>query len=185
MDEMKAVVSRVQKVGVPLDVVYADIDYMERYTDFTVGKEKWSGFGNYTRQLHKDGLHVFLIFDPAIQVTSNYTPIVDALNMGAGFIEWETVDQENPDVQKLYPLVQNTTIPFDGIWIDMNEPAAFGTNERNPWYFNQTGRPMNVAPLWCDLKNEWENVPYKTVNVYNWGWDAVYLFHFLTFNKSL
>ncbi|VDN23045.1 unnamed protein product, partial [Gongylonema pulchrum] len=38
LDEMKAVVSRVQKVGVPLDVVYADIDYMERYTDFTVGK---------------------------------------------------------------------------------------------------------------------------------------------------
>ncbi|VDN35069.1 unnamed protein product [Gongylonema pulchrum] len=129
LDEMKAVVSRVQKVGVPLDVVYADIDYMERYTDFTVGKEKWSGFGNYTRKLHKDGLHVFLIFDPAIQVTSNYTPIVDALSMGAGFIEWETVDQENPDVQKLYPLVQNTTIMLAVVWPDWH--VAF------PDFFNE------------------------------------------------
>lgn len=32
------VVNRTQAAGIPLDIPYADIDYMERYTDFTVGE---------------------------------------------------------------------------------------------------------------------------------------------------
>ena len=30
--------------------------------------QKWSDFPNYAKKLHDDGLHLFLIFDPAIQV---------------------------------------------------------------------------------------------------------------------
>ncbi|KAK6018305.1 hypothetical protein OSTOST_16119 [Ostertagia ostertagi] len=41
---------------VPLDVAYADIDYMERYKDFTVGPN-WAGFGAYVDDLHNMGLH--------------------------------------------------------------------------------------------------------------------------------
>lgn len=37
LDEMKAAVARVQKHGIPLDIPYADIDYMNRYKDFTTG----------------------------------------------------------------------------------------------------------------------------------------------------
>lgn len=34
---MKAAVTRVQKSGIPLDIPYADIDYMNRSKDFTTG----------------------------------------------------------------------------------------------------------------------------------------------------
>ena len=34
---MKTVISRVQAAGIPLDVPYADIDYMNAYKDFTEG----------------------------------------------------------------------------------------------------------------------------------------------------
>ncbi|VDK18693.1 unnamed protein product [Anisakis simplex] len=38
LSEVKAVVNDMRKAGIPLDVVYADIDYMDRYQDFTIGK---------------------------------------------------------------------------------------------------------------------------------------------------
>jgi alpha-glucosidase (family GH31 glycosyl hydrolase) len=37
LGEMQAAVSRTQQAGIPLDVTYADIDYMDRYKDFTTG----------------------------------------------------------------------------------------------------------------------------------------------------
>jgi alpha-glucosidase (family GH31 glycosyl hydrolase) len=36
---LKSTVDRITKAEIPLDVVYADIDYMERYKDFTTGKD--------------------------------------------------------------------------------------------------------------------------------------------------
>lgn len=38
LDDMKTRVSAVREYGIPIDVAYADIDYMDRYKDFTIGK---------------------------------------------------------------------------------------------------------------------------------------------------
>ncbi|KHJ83754.1 glycosyl hydrolase, family 31, partial [Oesophagostomum dentatum] len=67
LNDMKTVVARVQAAQIPLDIVYADIDYMDRYKDFTVGAN-WADFGAYVDELHKMGLHLILIFDPAVEV---------------------------------------------------------------------------------------------------------------------
>lgn len=48
LDEMKAVVARVQAAQIPLDVPYADIDYMERYKDFTLGAVNSNLLGDRT-----------------------------------------------------------------------------------------------------------------------------------------
>lgn len=39
LNELKDTISRIQSSQIPIDVVYADIDYMERYKDFTTGQE--------------------------------------------------------------------------------------------------------------------------------------------------
>ncbi|VDO58742.1 unnamed protein product [Haemonchus placei] len=115
LDHLKGIIKRNREAGVPLETVVVDIDYMERYKDFTVGE-------------------------------------------GARFIEWERHDQVMRSIQ----------VPHDGIWIDMNEPANFGTNENEPWYFGEGDHP-NAEQLWCpsgSVDKEWEVPPYQTHSVY-------------------
>ncbi|XP_014679927.1 PREDICTED: sucrase-isomaltase, intestinal-like [Priapulus caudatus] len=49
---------------------------------------------------------------------------------------------------------------FDAIWIDMNEPACFGTNDERPWNW-----PEGELPYWtlkCYEDNKYDSPPYKT-----------------------
>ncbi|GMT32516.1 hypothetical protein PFISCL1PPCAC_23813, partial [Pristionchus fissidentatus] len=206
LEDLKTRIAAVRKYQIPIDVVYADIDYMERNKDFTIG-DKWAGFSDYVNELHGWDMHNILIFDPAIQV--DYDTFQRAVQKNASFIEWERQDEVPRDIQDLYPLVKNTKIilsvvwpdkhvafpdfldpksnttkwwidefklfhnkiGFDGAWIDMNEPAAFGTNEAHPFYFNRTDHP-NLKPLSCPSigpDSEWDAPPYKTQAVYNFG----------------
>uniref|UniRef100_A0A158P7E8 Gal_mutarotas_2 domain-containing protein n=1 Tax=Angiostrongylus cantonensis TaxID=6313 RepID=A0A158P7E8_ANGCA len=214
LDDMVNIIERNIKAGVPMDTAVADIDYMDRYKDFTIG-EKWAGLSTYVSELHSRGMRTVLIFDPAIQV--DYESFERAMDQNARFIEWEREDQVMHSIQEKYPLVANTKImlgvvwpdrhvafpdffdttenttkwwiqefvrfrkqvPYDGIWIDMNEPANFGTNVPNPWYFHSKDHP-NIEPLMCPSSssakdNEWDMPPYKTHSVYNYKEVGAYL----------
>ncbi|EPB70957.1 glycosyl hydrolase, family 31 [Ancylostoma ceylanicum] len=252
LKEMEEIIGRNIKAGVPLDTVVADIDYMDRYKDFTIGKktviQDWKDLPVYVKELHNKGLRTILIFDPAIQV--DHDSFKRAMDMGARFVEWERHDQVMRNIQDQYPLAKNTkimlgvvwpdrhvafpdfldnntakwwtqefvrfwkkdyfqqvklplhsstdppsnifkkepmrlqieevtktiTVPYDGIWIDMNEPSSFGTNENHPWYYNDADHP-NIQPLFCptnpqDSNSQWDEPPYKTQAVYQYGESA-------------
>ncbi|VDM24723.1 unnamed protein product [Toxocara canis] len=203
LSDLQFAVNRTINNNIPLDVVHADIDYMDRFKDFTIG-QSWSGLGDYAKELHAKGMSLILILDPAIQVDSD--AFNNALQQKASFIEWPQVDLVQNDINKLYPLTNgtkvmlgvvwpdrhvafpdfldpqnktqawwmkeittlHTSVDYDGIWIDMNEPANFGTNEDNPWYWEQ----KQLAPLKCPLSGEhskFDSPPYPTINAYQWG----------------
>ncbi|PIC36194.1 hypothetical protein B9Z55_015280 [Caenorhabditis nigoni] len=133
LDAMKTVISRNQAAGIPLDVPYADIDYMNHYEDFTEG-DNWSGFPAYTQQLHNQGLHLIVIFDPAVEV--DYSSFQRGIN----------------------------ALPFDGMWIDMNEPSNFDTGT----YFSMEEQLAN-AKLSCPISGPDSSLdvpPYPTQAVY-------------------
>ncbi|CAI4224412.1 unnamed protein product [Auanema sp. JU1783] len=199
LNEMKAVVARTQAAGIPLDIPYADIDYMSHDMDFTEGDD-WSGFPAYAAQLHQEGLHLILIFDPAIEV--DYGSFQRARDQNASFIEWNTLSEVPRNVEDLYPLANNSLImlgnvwperntafpdfldptnntqnwwisefvkfhdnlPFDGIWIDMNEPSNFDTDT-----YSSVGKNRATAHLACPISgtdSQFDNPPYKTKAVF-------------------
>ncbi|VDK52504.1 unnamed protein product [Anisakis simplex] len=57
-------------------------------------------------------------------------------------------------------------LDFDGVWLDMNEPTSYGTNELNPWYFNDPSHAKTV-PLQCP-SSKYDKPPYQTYSVYDY-----------------
>uniref|UniRef100_A0A0M3IMP0 Sucrase-isomaltase, intestinal n=1 Tax=Ascaris lumbricoides TaxID=6252 RepID=A0A0M3IMP0_ASCLU len=54
------------------------------------------------------------------------------------------------------------------LWLDLNEPASFGTNEPKPWYFDDPEH-ANITPLMCPLNGteaRFDIPPYETYNAY-------------------
>jgi alpha-glucosidase (family GH31 glycosyl hydrolase) len=56
---------------------------------------------------------------------------------------------------------------LDGIWIDMNEPSSFETNEIKPWNWLYPDNDTEKNPFFtlkCH-KNRYDDPPYRTSNI--------------------
>ncbi|VDM72107.1 unnamed protein product [Strongylus vulgaris] len=135
-EEMKEKVERNIKAGIPFDTVVGDIDYMDRYKDFSIG-EGWKEFPAYVENLHSRGMRVVLMFDPAVQV--DYDPFERAMQAQAKFVEWERYDQVKASINSLYPLVNGTKIMLGVVWPDRH--TAF------PDFLDPSGK---TASWWID-----------------------------------
>ncbi|XP_063595395.1 maltase-glucoamylase-like [Penaeus indicus] len=58
-------------------------------------------------------------------------------------------------------------LEFDGLWIDMNEPANFGTNEERPWNWPEEWGPWSLTCPPSPL----DDPPYVTAAASVWGED--------------
>ena len=65
LTHMQRVVQRNRDAGIPLDVQYADIDYMDATKDFTIDPINYRGLKEYFNQLNEDGIRTIIILDPA------------------------------------------------------------------------------------------------------------------------
>ncbi|KGL86579.1 Lysosomal alpha-glucosidase, partial [Charadrius vociferus] len=130
---------------IPQDAQWNDIDYMDGYRDFTVDPQKFASLPSLVEDLHKHGQRYVMILDPGISSTNphgSYWPFDEGLRRGLflnttqgqpligqvwpGFTAF--ADFSNPDTQQWW--LENLQhfhahVPFDGLWIDMNEPSNF------------------------------------------------------------
>lgn len=135
------VIDSYSKANIPLDCVYLDIDYMERYKDFTVDEHKFPNFAEYVRKKKAQGIHLIPIIDAGIKKEENYDVYEEGIekdyfckNEDGTVFEggvWPGIvgfpDFLRKDVREWfgskYKLLTDAGI--DGFWNDMNEPAIF------------------------------------------------------------
>lgn len=71
-----------KKLGIPFDVQWNDIDYMNHFEDFTYAKDNFSGLPEFVQKLHDQGMHYVPIIDPAIEGHDiNYAPYDEAIKL--------------------------------------------------------------------------------------------------------
>ncbi len=68
------------------------------------------------------------------------------------FFKTKTKNWWIDEIQKHY-----NQVSFDGLWIDMNEPANFDTNKEKPWNWPANKTNWN---LFCNNKDKLDNPPY-------------------------
>ncbi|MCO5574033.1 hypothetical protein L7F22_027811 [Adiantum nelumboides] len=183
--DIETVVATYKAKNIPLDVMWSDIDYMDAYKDFTFDPTNYpvDQVKVFVDKLHADGQKYVIIIDPGIKYETNYSTFQHGIEKDV-FIK--DVNGDNylgqvwpgpvhyPDF--LHPNAGSywtkeisdfhDIVPFDGLWIDMNEPSNFctgiscklPTDASCPNLEEQT-----TCCLVCSDANmtQWDDPPYK------------------------
>jgi alpha-glucosidase (family GH31 glycosyl hydrolase) len=184
VEQLESVVRKYAEVKLPVESMWSDIDHMDRYMDFTLDPVNYpiEKLAPFVENLHKNHQKFIMILDPGIKIDSNYSTYIrgDKLDI---FMRNETRDRYVAQVWPgatnipdfLHPKAQefwstevtefNKVIPFDGLWLDMNEPANFCSG---PTCFYPEGNVHQTCPkideccMVCDNRklNRWDDPPY-------------------------
>lgn len=145
-DEIRDVVKKHRELGIPLDSVYLDIDYMERYKDFTLNDETFPDFAEFNKEMKEQNIHLVPIIDAGVKQEEGYpvyeeglekgyfckkedgTPFVAAVWPGKALFP-DMLNKEARDwFGDQYKFLLDQGV--EGFWNDMNEPAIFYTEDR-------------------------------------------------------
>lgn len=127
----------------PLDAIYLDIDYMERYKDFTVDPEAFPNPGGLVETLGAMGLKLVPIIDAGVKIEEGYPVYEEGRDQGFFCTDAEGKpfvaavwpgrvhfpDFLNPEARRWFGDWYRVLLElgFEGFWNDMNEPAIFYT----------------------------------------------------------
>lgn len=144
-DDIREVVNRYRSLGIPLDAVYMDIDYMQDYKIFTTNRERFPKFGSFVREMEDQGIHLVPIVDAGIKVEKDYDIYEEGkangyfctredsslFTMGVWPGWCHLTDFFKPEAAEWFGDLYErfTGCGIDGFWNDMNEPAMFYTEE--------------------------------------------------------
>ena len=140
-EDIEKVWKKYRELGIPLDSICMDIDYMTLYEDFTVDGKKFPDFASFNRELKADGVRLVPIIDAGVKKCTDYDIYNEMIRCryeckkkdGSSFIAgvWpgDSVfpDYLNPEARRWFGLKYKliTDYGVEGFWNDMNEPATF------------------------------------------------------------
>lgn len=185
--ELKTVMTKYEEMNFPVESIWSDIDHMDAYKDFTLHPEHYpeEEMRAFVENLHaKDQKFVFII-DPGIAINESYATYTRGRELGV-YLTNGSVGGEGYYIAQVWPgfttipdfLHPNAekwwtteleefhkVLPYDGLWLDMNEPANFCTGSLC-WY--DPAVPCDVLDVCCmtcdnrpEVLTRWDNPPYK------------------------
>ncbi|KAF4788286.1 hypothetical protein TURU_162186 [Turdus rufiventris] len=148
LDEVKEIVERNRAIGLPYDAQVIDIDCMEQRKDFTYDKEKFKDLPQFAAYLHEYGQKYIIILDAAISTQNmlDGTPYGSYVRGSEKNVWVNESDGKTPLYGEVWPgetvfpdftsskgtdwwveecRLFHDVVPYDGIWIDMNEVCNF------------------------------------------------------------
>ena len=130
-----------KKAGIPLDSICMDIDYMDRFIDFTVNEKNFPDLKAFSEEMGNEGIHLVPIVDAGIKVEPGNAVYESGVKGGhfcrnkeGGLFRacvWPGMthfpDFLNPETRRWFGDQYKfyTDRGIEGFWNDMNEPAIF------------------------------------------------------------
>jgi alpha-glucosidase len=145
--ELTSLAREFRRRQLPCDVLWLDIDYMDRYKSFTWSPRHFPSPSAMHDTLHALGFRTVAILDPGIHAEAGYF----VYDQGTAGDHWVKDAAGRPYVGRVWPgdcvwpdFTRGATRDWwadrvrefvlqsgvDGIWNDMNEPAVFGTHDK-------------------------------------------------------
>ncbi|XP_029815980.1 lysosomal alpha-glucosidase, partial [Manacus vitellinus] len=163
-DITRQVVANMTAARFPLDVQWNDLDYADAKRDFTFNKKSFKDYPEMVQDFHRCGLRYIMIVDAGISSSGppgTYKPYDEGLKRGV-FIRNATgqplvgkvwpgptvfPDFTNPETHEWWhDMVKDfhDQVPFDGMWLDMNEPSNFVEGSQDGCPQNNLEQPPYV-----------------------------------------
>ena len=144
--DIRTVAEKYRENHVPIDAIYMDIDYMERYKDFTVDKERFPDLPGLVKDMKNEKIHLVPIIDAGVKIEEGYSVYEEGVEKGyfckdengkefvAGVWPGKVhfPDMLNPEARKWFGDKYQFLLDqgIEGFWNDMNEPAIFYAQDR-------------------------------------------------------
>lgn len=118
LNRTKEVWERTREAGIPFDVQWNDLDYMDANKDFTYDVDSFAGLPDFVRHLHSIGMHYVPLIDPGIsnaELETGYPPYDLGIEMEI-FVRNST-ESNTPFIGKVWNTVST-------VWPDFSHPNA-------------------------------------------------------------
>ena len=159
--DFRAVADGYRKNGIPLDMIYMDIDYMQDFKDFTVNKENFPDFAAFVQEMRDRGIRLIPIIDAGVKIEKGYPVYEEGMEKGyfckdedgSEYVaevwpgDTHFPDVLNKEARKWFGDHYRFLISqgIEGFWNDMNEPTMFNCDSQEEYrnfYHNVEGKKI-------------------------------------------